>query len=188
MITKTLHQFSGLVAWGSSLICAALAFFSVAFTDRFGSLTGRVVGPIPSVIRAEFVASQAHVFWLVALFFTLLLGAGVAAFEYRTQVEDGRSIAAGRSPQEWGKVVAFWPLLCCFILGISLPKAVFQVTNPLELNRQFLLGFISRSLLGGAFLGLLMGIFAWIFAQGFFALGVTLPRHHEAKKYGRLLE
>lgn len=189
MRPKTIRQVLGLSAYTSTTLTGLLTVYATFFTDQLGATASRVTGPIPEVIRGEYVAGQVRVFYIAAAIIVLLVSLGVAGIYFWACASSARSIAVGRGDKGMLKFLCLLPTIFCILLGIYLPKAIFQVTNPEELARLMpWLGWATRSPIGGVVLGLAMSAAALILAYGVFALAVTWPRHHTAKRYERLLE
>jgi len=189
MGSKAIRQVLGFSASVSTTLTFLLTVYAAFFNSQLGATASRVTGPIPEVIRAEYVASQVHVFYVTAAIIVFLISLGVAGIYFKTSAISARSIAVGHGDRGTLKFLSVCPALFCILLGIYLPRAIFQVTNPDELSRQMaLLGWATRSPVGGTVLGLIMAAAAMILAWGVFAVAVLWPRHQIAKKYERLLE
>ncbi len=134
--------------------------------------------------------SQVQIFLYASGLVVLLAGAGLGAAYHWSSATSAGSVAAGRGKIIWLKfALASFPAVLTILLGIYLPRAVFQPTNEEELSRQFFLGaWALRSILGGMVLGVTYLVVACILAYLGIALFVQLRRSIRLGKVQRQLE
>lgn len=191
---KKAHMILGLAASTATILTLLLTLAVIFFPEKLNEMTSTFTGPpertSAGTLRGTYVESQVQIFLYASGLVVLLAGAGLGAAYHWSSAASAGSVAAGRGKIGWLKfALASFPAMLTILLGIYLPRAVFQPTNEEELSRQFFLGaWALRSLLGGLVLGVTYLLVACILAYIGLVLFVQLRRSLKLRKFHRQLE
>lgn len=188
------QHYLGLAAAVATILALLVTVLATFFPGWINDVTSSLAGPIDrtptGTVRPDYVTNQIHVFFyasaLVVLITAFIMG---TAYHWSSAASAG-SVAAGRGKVRWLKYATIsCPVVLALIMGIYLPRAVFQPTNEEELARQFFFGaWALRSVLGGVVMGLFYVLFAGLVAFAGFFLLVQLRRSIQLGRYERQIE
>jgi hypothetical protein len=195
-VLKKTHYTLVTAAAVATVLMLILTILSTFFPDKIAEMTTSFTGPAAAArtpagtLRAGYVSSQVAVFLYVSGIVVLLSGALMSAAHHWSSGASARSIALGRGSVRWLKFVLIaCPALLTVVLGIYLPRAIFQPTNEEELGRQFFFGaWALRSLLGGFVLGLTYLLIAGLLAYLGYVLFIQIRRSFLLGRVRRQLE
>lgn len=189
----SIHAVIGSVGAVASTLALGVTVWATFFPNSLNNTTSQLIGQesrnAAGLLRPVYVSSQVTVFYVAVLFLIVLIGVALAASYYFGARRSAQSIAAGEGSKGWLQWLLPLPfILVCLLLGIFLPRAIFQPTDLDELGRQlFLAAWAVRSWLGGIVLGILLLVCALAVSYVAYLTAVTGPQRLVEARYKRLL-